>query len=289
MNLTNISEVKRIMEQHGIAFQKQFGQNFLINPTVPARIAEEAGDYVLEIGPGIGTLTRELCARAKKVAAVEIDRGLIPVLEQTLADFDNVTVTCEDVMKLDLCRFIEEQFGGERITVCANLPYYITTPVIMLLLESGAPIDRITVMVQKEVAQRLAAAPGTAQYGAVTAAVSWYGSAKKLFDVPAGNFMPRPKVDSSVIQINTENGMRSTVRVNDEQLLFRTLSAAFAMRRKTLLNALSSDFSHISKDKIANVITECGFEPTVRGERLSISDFARISDKLGEIATESVQ
>lgn len=275
------------MEEHGIAFQKQFGQNFLINPAIPARIAVEAGDYVLEIGPGIGTLTRELCARAKKVAAVEIDRGLIPVLAQTLADFGNVTVTNADVMKLDLRGFIREQFGGERITVCANLPYYITTPVIMLLLESGAPVDRITVMVQKEVAQRLAALPGTAMYGAVTAAVSWYGSVKKLFDVPAGNFIPRPKVDSSVIQIDTAAGVRRSVSVKDEKLLFRTLSAAFAMRRKTLLNALSSDFSHIPKEKIANAIDECGFELTVRGERLSISDFARISDKLGEIATES--
>lgn len=201
-NLTSISEIKRIMEKHGLQFQKQFGQNFLINPAVPGKIADEAGKYVLEIGPGIGTLTRELCMRAEKVAAVEIDRGLIPVLEETLAGFDNVRIICEDIMKLSIAEFIDDTFGGERITVCANLPYYITTPVIMLLLESGAPIDKITVMVQKEVAQRLSANPGTPQYGAVTASVSWYGSVKKLFDVSAGNFIPRPKVDSSVVQIS---------------------------------------------------------------------------------------
>lgn len=280
MNLTSTSEIKRIMEKHGLQFQKQFGQNFLINPAIPGRIADEAGKYVLEIGPGIGTLTRELCRRAEKVAAVEIDRGLIPVLEETLADFDNVKVICEDVMKLSIADFVNNMFKGERITVCANLPYYITTPVIMLLLESGAPIDKITVMVQKEVAQRLSAIPGTPQYGAVTASVSWYGSVKKLFDVPAGNFIPRPKVDSSVIQISAGDGLRASAAVKDEKLLFRVISAAFAQRRKTLANSLSFEFSNVSKERISEIIQNCGFESGIRGEKLSIYDFVRLSDKL---------
>ena len=281
-NLTNISEIKRIMEKHGLQFQKQFGQNFLINPAVPGKIADEAGKYVLEIGPGIGTLTRELCMRAEKVAAVEIDRGLIPVLEETLAGFDNVRIICEDIMKLSIAEFIDVTFGGERITVCANLPYYITTPVIMLLLESGAPIDKITVMVQKEVAQRLSANPGTPQYGAVTASVSWYGSVKKLFDVSAGNFIPRPKVDSSVVQISVGEGLRGSVSVKDEKLLFRVISAAFAQRRKTLANALFFEFPSISKERISEIILDCGFESGVRGEKLSVYDFLRISDKLSD-------
>lgn len=281
-NLTSISEIKRIMEKHELQFQKQFGQNFLINPAVPGKIADEAGKYVLEIGPGIGTLTRELCMRAEKVAAVEIDRGLIPVLEETLAGFDNVRIICEDIMKLSIADFIDDTFGGERITVCANLPYYITTPVIMLLLESGAPIDKITVMVQKEVAQRLSANPGTPQYGAVTASVSWYGSVKKLFDVSAGNFIPRPKVDSSVIQISVGEGLRGSVSVKNEKLLFRVISAAFAQRRKTFANALFFEFPNISKERISEIILDCGFESGVRGEKLSIRDFLRISDKLSD-------
>ncbi len=284
MNLTNISEIKKIMEKHGLQFQKQFGQNFLINPAIPGKIADEAGKYVLEIGPGIGTLTRELCMRAEKVAAVEIDRGLIPVLDETLADFDNVEVICEDIMRLSIADFINDRFGGERITVCANLPYYITTPLIMLLLESGAPIDKITVMVQKEVAQRFSANPGTPQYGAVTASVAWYGSVKKLFDVPAGNFIPRPKVDSSVIQISVGDGLRGSESVNDEKLLFRVISAAFAQRRKTLVNALSFEFPNVSKERISEIVSECGFVPGIRGEKLSVGDFLKISDKLsGEL------
>lgn len=281
-NLTNISEIKRIMEKHGLQFQKQFGQNFLINPAVPGKIADEAGKYVLEIGPGIGTLTRELCMRAEKVAAVEIDRGLLPVLEETLAGFDNVRIICGDIMKLNIADFIDDTFGGERITVCANLPYYITTPVIMLLLESRAPIDKITVMVQKEVAQRLLANPGTPQYGAVTVSVSWYGSVKKLFDVSSGNFIPRPKVDSSVIQISVGEGLRGSVSVKDEKLLFRVIAASFAQRRKTLANALFFEFQNISKERISEIILDCGFDSGVRGEKLSVYDFLRISDKLSD-------
>ena len=272
------------MQSHGLQFQKQFGQNFLISPAVPARIAEEAGENVLEIGPGIGTLTRELCLRADRVECVEIDRGLIPVLEQTLAEFDNVHVTNADIMQLDIAAFIRESFGDGRVTVCANLPYYITTPVIMALLESGAPIDRITVMVQKEVAARLCTKPGTAEYGAISAAVAWYGRAEKLFDVPAGCFLPKPKVDSSVIRITLGGGARENIGCRDERLMFRLISAAFGMRRKTLVNAVSASFSHFSKEKLAKIIEDAGLSPTVRGERLSVSDYARLADMMDEAA-----
>ena len=282
MNLTNPCEVRAIMESHGLQFQKQFGQNFLISAAIPARIAEQAGECVLEIGPGIGTLTRELCARAQQVECVEIDRGLIPVLAETLADFDNVRVTNADIMQLDIAEFVRDRFGGRRITVCANLPYYITTPVIMALLESGAPIDRITVMVQKEVAGRLAAAPGSSEYGAVTAAVAWYGCAERLFDVPAGCFVPRPKVDSAVIRITLGCGARERVGCCDERLMLRLISAAFGMRRKTLLNALGSSFSHFSKEELAKIIESAGISPTVRGERLSVAEYAHLADVMAE-------
>lgn len=204
------------------------------------------------------------------------------MLTETLYDFDNVRVTNADVMQLDIAEFVRERFGGERITVCANLPYYITTPVIMALLESGAPIDRITVMVQKEVAERLAAVPGSADYGAVTAAVAWYGRAERLFDVPAGCFIPRPKVDSAVIRITLGDGARERVGCRDERLMLRLISAAFCMRRKTLLNALGSSFSHFSKEKLAKIIESAGISPTVRGERLSVEDYAHLADVMVE-------
>lgn len=287
MKLTNIGTVKALMEKHGIKFQKKFGQNFLINEDVPIRIAEECGatenDCVLEIGPGIGTLTRELCSVAKKVVAVEIDTGLIPVLSETLADFDNVEVINSDIMKTDIKSLFEEKFAGHDVFVCANLPYYITTPILMLLLESRLPFKKMTFMVQKEVADRLCSNSKDGDYGAVTASVSYYGRVEKLFNVSAGNFMPAPKVDSAVIQITVYD--EPPVKVADEGLFFRVIKAAFEQRRKTLVNALSGKVD-ISKDDIARAVETVGLDVNIRGERLDIADFARLSDEVKRIQAE---
>jgi len=287
MKLTNIGTVRSLMEKHGIKFQKKFGQNFLIREEIPIRIADECGagkdDYVLEIGPGIGTLTRELCQVAGKVVAVEIDSGLIPVLEETLADFDNVEVVNSDVMKLDIKSFFEEKFGDKNVYVCANLPYYITTPIIMLLLESRLPIKKMTFMVQKEVADRLSSNSREGDYGAVTATVSYYGRVEKLFNVSAGNFMPAPKVDSAVIQITLYD--KPPVSTSDEKLFFKVIRAAFEQRRKTLVNALSGKVD-ISKEDILNAVTSIGLDPNIRGEKLDIADFARLADEIKRIQSE---
>ena len=282
MRLTDIGYVKALMQKHGVTFQKKFGQNFLINPAVPERIAAECGagpeDAVLEIGPGIGTMTQYLCEYYKKVVAVEIDRALIPVLSETLSDYDNVTVINGDIMKTDLAALWEEHFAGMRVTVCANLPYYITTPILMLLLESRLPIEHITVMIQKEVAQRLCAPAGDAEYGAVTAAVSYYAEVRQLFSVSAGNFLPAPKVDSAVVRMDLYK--EPPVSCQSEDLFFRTIRAAFGQRRKTLPNALSSGLGDYTKEDILSAVRDAGFPETVRGERLSVSDFARLSDAL---------
>ena len=282
MRLTDIGYVKALMQKHGVTFQKKFGQNFLINPAVPERIAAECGagpeDAVLEIGPGIGTMTQYLCEYYKKVVAVEIDRALIPVLSETLSDYDNVTVINGDIMKTDLAALWEEHFAGMRVTVCANLPYYITTPILMLLLESRLPIDHITVMIQKEVAERLCAPAGDAEYGAVTAAVNYYAHVERLFSVSAGNFLPAPKVDSAVVRMDLYK--EPPVACQSEELLFRVIRAAFGQRRKTLPNALSSGLGDYTKEDILSAVRDAGFPETVRGERLSVSDFARLSDAL---------
>ena len=282
MKLTNIGTVKALMEKHGIKFQKKFGQNFLINEDVPARIADECGasenDCVLEIGPGIGTLTSELCRVAEKVVAVEIDSGLIPVLSETLSEFDNVEVINSDIMKTDVKGLFERCFEGKDVYVCANLPYYITTPIIMLLLESRLPIKKMTFMVQKEVADRLCSDSREGDYGAVTAVVSYYGKVEKLFNVSAGNFMPAPKVDSAVIQISLYD--KPPVDVDDEKLFFKLIKAAFEQRRKTLVNALSGKVGQ-SKDEIRYAIESMGLDPNVRGERLDISEFAALSNIIG--------
>lgn len=279
MVLTNIKTVRELMERHGISFQKKYGQNFLINDALPQKIADECGasknDCVLEIGPGIGTLTRCLGDVAKKVVAVEIDRELIPVLGETLAEYDNIKVINADIMKTDIVKLYNDEFGGSDVYVCANLPYYITTPILMALLESGLPFKKMTFMVQKEVADRLCAAPGNSEYGAVTASVSYYGTVKRLFNVSAGNFMPAPKVDSAVIQIDMYD--EPPFEVKDVKLMFKVLKAAFEMRRKTLVNALNGKFKP-SKEELVKIITECGFDANIRGERLSITDFAKISD-----------
>ncbi len=281
MNLTDIGAVKQLMARNGIAFQKKFGQNFLINPTVPDRIAAECGaapeDAILEIGPGIGTMTQYLAEAYEKVVCVEIDRALIPVLSETLADYDNVTVIEGDILKIDLEALYSEHFAGRRVTVCANLPYYITTPILMRLLESRLPFDNITVMIQKEVADRLAAPAGHPDYGAVTASVSYYASVKKLFHVGSGNFMPKPKVDSAVVRL--ELYKTPPVSVLDEGMLFRVIRAAFGQRRKTLVNALSAGMGDFTKDEILSVIRASDFADDIRGERLDIAAFAALADR----------
>ncbi|MBQ7822003.1 MAG: 16S rRNA (adenine(1518)-N(6)/adenine(1519)-N(6))-dimethyltransferase RsmA [Clostridia bacterium] len=295
MRLTDINTVKEIMREFDLNFKKKFGQNFLINASVPARIADECtnGDFdcgILEIGPGIGTLTYELAKRYKKVVAVEIDTTLLPALEHTLAEFDNVTVISADIMKTDVKELCKREFSdiGMHFSVCANLPYYITTPVIMHLLESGAGFDYVTVMIQKEVVARLCSMPGTADYGAITASVSYYGEVKKLFSVPAGCFMPAPKVDSAVMRIRLHE--EPPVKTLDTGVFFRVIRGAFAQRRKTLPNSLSSEFGELDRACLTGIVEESGFSATVRGEALGIEDFARIADmivkaKFGETAT----
>ncbi len=280
--LTHITEVKRLMEKHGVTFNKQFGQNFLVSEAVPARIAEMCGadesDAILEIGPGIGTLTIELARRYDKVVSVEIDRGLIPILSETLAEYPNVRVINADIMKTDLKALFEEEFKGRKVTVCANLPYYITTPILMYLLESGVLIDNITVMVQKEVAKRLTSLPGEELYGAITASISYYGKVIRLFDVPAGCFMPAPKVDSAVIRIKLFD--TPPCEVTDRDMLFRVIKGAFAQRRKTLGNSMASVFSEWNKPTLAAILESAGYSPSLRGETLGISDFAQIANAL---------
>ncbi len=285
MNLCDIKTVKQVMSMFHLTFRKEFGQNFLTDRTVVEDIAneccEDENSTILEIGPGIGTLTYELALRHKNVIALEIDRGLIPVLDYTLGEFENVKVYNEDVMQADLNALLAPAFEAGKVSVCANLPYYITSPILMKLLESGLPFDYITVMIQKEVADRLCSPAGGKDYGAITAVLAYYGEAERLFNVPADRFMPAPKVDSAVIRIRLYR--ERPYRPNDEALLFRTIKAAFAQRRKTLSNALTAGFSELSKEQINNVIAACGFEPSVRGERLSIADFVTLSDRIGEI------
>ncbi len=282
MKLTSLSEVKNIMEKHGLRFNKGYGQNFLINEAVPRRIAEECGaspdSAILEIGPGIGTLSQELCKLYKKVVAVEIDTTLIPALDETMAEFDNFKVINADILKVDLTALIKEEFGDMPLTVCANLPYYITTPIIMGLLESGCRFDNITVMIQKEVALRLCAKPGDSDYGSVTASVARYGKASRLFNVSAGSFVPAPKVDSAVIRIEVDKERKYSVK--DEKTMTRVIRGAFAQRRKTLVNSLSSEFSELNKEELTEAVVSASFAPDIRGEKLGIPEFALISDSV---------
>ena len=271
MQLTDITTVKKIMQENGLSFHKKFGQNFLVSSAVPGRIADAgAGKNTLEIGPGIGTLTRELSARSERVVAVEIDRELIPVLSQTLSDCPNVTVINNDIMQTDIDALAEEYFGGGEFCVCANLPYYITTPIIMKLLEDAHGVAGITVMVQKEVADRICAPAGSPDYGAISAAVAYYGRAERIMRVSPGSFIPAPKVESAVIKITPHKEMPVSC---DRDMLFRVVRAAFAQRRKTLVNCLSAEFS-MPKDAVSDVVSSCGFDTRVRGEKLGITDFA---------------
>ena len=287
-NLTDIGTVKDILGRHGFHFSKALGQNFIVNPSVCPRMAEESGIDetcgVIEIGAGIGVLTAELAKRAKKVVCVELDTRLLPILAETLADFDNIEIINQDVLKTDLAALIEEKFEGMPVYVCANLPYYITSPVIMTLLESRLPIESITVMVQKEAAQRLCAPVGSRLSGAVTVAVDYYAEAQKLFDVSAGSFMPAPKVDSAVIRMDIRKNPE--IEITDEALFFRMVHAAFGQRRKTAANSISAG-SGIPKDVVIKAIEECGFEPSVRAEGLTMQELSHLSEKIGSLLKNS--
>lgn len=282
MNLCDIRTVRDILSAFGTGTKKGFGQNFLINQAIPERIAEnccdDADSVIVEIGPGIGCLTAELAKRYKKVIAFEIDKTLIPVLSYTLGEYKNVEIINQDILEVDLPAVLAEKAPGEKVSVCANLPYYITTPILMRLVECGYPFDSITVMVQAEVAARLAAAPGSADYGAITASLCYYGQPQRLFTVSAGNFMPAPKVNSAVVRIDLYK--EKPVKPKDEKVFFQVIKAAFGQRRKTLSNALSTGFPNIDKERIIEAITACGFDERIRGERLSTADFAALADKL---------
>lgn len=280
--LGNPQETIAVLQKYGFNFQKKFGQNFLIDTHVLEKIIHAAeitkDDLVLEIGPGIGTMTQYLCEAAGKVIAVEIDRNLIPILTQdTLAAYDNVTVINEDVLKLDLRELAERENGGRPIKVVANLPYYITTPIIMGLFESHVPLASITVMVQKEVADRMQAPPGGKDYGALSLAVQYYAEPYIAANVPPNCFMPRPNVGSAVIRLTLHD--KPPVEVTDEALMFKLIRASFAQRRKTLVNGLTnSPELSFSKEEVTAVLENCGFSLTVRGETLSLADFAKLAN-----------
>ena len=282
MNLTNLSVIRELLEPQGFRFSKSMGQNFLIAQWVPERIAEEAGldesVGVLEVGPGVGGLTQELSARAGKVVSVELDERLRPVLAQTLAECPNAEVVFGDVLKQNLPALIAEKLPGLRPVVCANLPYNITSPLLTAFFEADC-FERLTVMVQREVALRLCAKPGTADYGAFTIYTQWHAEPRILFDVSPGCFMPAPKVTSSVVRLDVRK--TPPVSVQDEKRMFRVVRAAFNQRRKTLSNALSSGLSGYTKEQIAAAIEVCGLDARVRGEALSMEQFAALSDALG--------
>lgn len=282
--LSNINTVKEILQKHGFTFSKALGQNFLINPSVCPRMAEECGvnekSGVIEIGPGIGVLTNELAKRAGKVVAIELDKRLLPVLEETLGEYDNVKVINGDVMKLDINRIIEEEFSGMEVCVCANLPYYITSPIVMKLLEERLEVTSITVMVQKEAAQRICAQVGTRQCGAVTAAVWYYSRPEQLFQVSSGSFMPAPKVDSAVIRLNIRR--EPPILVKNEEMFFKTVRAAFSQRRKNIANSLSSGLS-ADKQRILKALEDCEISPSKRAEELSMEEMGRLSDELMKV------
>ena len=285
-NLGNPKNTIEIIQKYEFMFQKKFGQNFLIDTHVLEKIISAAGitknDCVLEIGPGIGTMTQYLAENAGHVVAVEIDRNLIPILKETLADYDNVTVTNEDILRVDIKALAEEYNGGKPIKVVANLPYYITTPIIMGLFESGVPIDNITVMVQKEVADRMKEGPGSKDYGALSLAVQYYAEPEIVANVPPNCFIPRPNVGSAVIRLTRHKEM--PVEVKDPALMFKIIRASFNQRRKTLQNGLgNAPELPYTKEQIAAAIAEMGLTPTIRGEALSLAQFAQLSDILGEM------
>lgn len=278
-NLSNIGVIKDILHRHGFSFSKGLGQNFLINPSVCPRMAElgnaHPGWGIIEIGTGFGVLTVELAQRADKVVCIEIDSRLIPILDETLSDFNNIKIINEDVLKVDLHKLIAEEFLGMKVAVCANLPYYITSPIIMSILEAHLPIESLTVMVQKEAAQRICAAPGSREVGAVSIAVQYYAEPSVLFPVSRGSFMPSPDVDSAVIRLDLRK--EPPVCVTSEEAFFRVVKGAFSQRRKTLSNTLSS-FFHLKKPEVTAWLERAGVSPSLRAEQLSMEQFAAIAN-----------
>lgn len=284
--LTDISTIKKVMGENGVTFSKGLGQNFLVNPTVCPRMADAVRQStdgkigVLEIGAGVGVLTKELLERCEKVVCVELDTRLFPVLDDTLSGYDNLTLINADILKVDLEKVIKEHFEGMEIFVCANLPYYITSPVIMRLLEEKLPFKKIIVMVQKEAGDRLCAKVGTRESGAVTVAVNYYAKARKLFDVSRGSFMPSPNVDSCVIELDlTQKG---DYKVEDEKLFFKMIKSAFAQRRKTILNSISSGMG-IDKAKLTKAVENAGLSPAARAEALTMEQLTDLSNKIYEV------
>ncbi len=281
IEVCNAQVMKPLLEKHGFHFSKAKGQNFLIASWVPEEIAERSGVNesvgVLEIGPGIGPLTQQLCLRAGKVCAVELDSRLEPILQETVGEFANLNILWGDILKQDIPALVKEQFGDLRPMACANLPYYITSPILSALLEAKC-FEAVTVMVQKEVAQRIAAKPGTADYSAFTVFCQFYAQPELLFDVPAHCFMPQPKVTSAVITLRPYTQLPWDVE--DEQMFFRVVRASFAMRRKTLHNGLAAGFPELGKTGAKEVLTQCGFPENVRGETLSIPEFAKIANEI---------
>ena len=281
IDVCDIQVMKPLLSEHGFHFSKAKGQNFLIARWVPENIAERAGvdenAGVLEIGPGIGPLTQQLCLRAKKVCAVELDGRLKPILQMTVGEFDNLEIIWDDVLKQDVKALVSEKFAGLRPMACANLPYYITSPILSALLEAEC-FDSVTVMVQKEVAQRIAAKPGTADYSAFTVFCQFYAEPEILFDIPAHCFMPQPKVTSAVITLRVRKELPWDIL--DEKMFFRVVRASFAMRRKTLQNGLASGFPELGKSGAKDVLTACGFPENVRGETLGIPEFAMIANEI---------
>lgn len=280
-NLSDINTIKRVMQKHGVTFNKGLGQNFLVDPQVCPAMAEAArldeSTCVIEVGPGVGVLTAELAKRAGKVLSFEVDKRLLPVLDETLADFDNVKIINEDIMKANLTQIIATECKDMKIAVCANLPYYITSPIIMMFLESRLPIDTVTVMVQKEAADRLCADVGSRDGGAVTVAVNYYAESEKLFFVPKDSFLPPPKVDSEVIQLTVRK--TPPVDVNDEEFFFKVVKAAFSQRRKTAENSISAGLGK-EKSTVAQALSQAGLEKAVRAEKLTMQDFASLAEIL---------
>ena len=283
-NLTDLATVRDICARHDFATSKGFGQNFIVNAGIPPRMAEACGagpDWgVLEIGPGIGVLTKELALRAKKVVALEVDNRLPPILEETLAEFDNVKIILEDALKCDLSALVAREFAGMKVAVCANLPYYITSPLLMRLLEAHLPVENITVMVQKEAAQRITAQPGTREAGAISCAVAYYAKPELLFTVQPGSFFPAPKVTSAVIRLTVGQG--SMQPVEDEAEYFALVRAAFCQRRKTAANSIAAGLN-LPKAKVLQALAAAGLSEKARPEQLRLEDFARLQSALKEV------
>ena len=288
--LTNRSVIRDLLQRHGFTFSQALGQNWIINPSICPRIAEQggaaAGVGVIEIGAGIGVLTAELARRAQRVVCIEIDSRLLPILSETLADFSNVSIVNEDVLKVDLPALIAREFAGMEVVVCANLPYYITSPILMALLEQRLPIRSVTVMVQKEAAQRICAPPGTRESGAISAAVWYYSQPRLLFPVSRGSFLPAPAVDSAVIRLDVRAA--PPVAVADEALFFRVVRGAFGQRRKTILNTLSAALK-LDKEQTRRIIEGAGVSPGARAEALTLEEFAAIAGQAGELLPQLPQ